>query len=49
MQAHKSIYSYYRTWNWARLECVHIQNSALSVECDRNKFKQDYAPKDGGI
>lgn len=26
-----------------------MQNSALCVECDRNKFRQECAPKDGEL
>lgn len=47
-QAHESIYGYYITRSWARAWCSHMQNSALGVECDRSKFRQDCAPNRGG-
>lgn len=47
-QAHQSIYGCYITRSRARAWCSHMQNSALGVECDRSKFRQDCAPNRGG-
>lgn len=47
-QAQQSIYGCYITRSRARAWCSHMQNSALGVECDRSKFRQDCAPNRGG-